>query len=77
MLFYADPRTKDSFLLTTPEPMVIIVVSYLAFVFIGPKVMENRQPFDLKKCILVYNFLLVALSGYMCVEVSWWEVWLS
>lgn len=65
---YGDPRTQDSFLLTTPEPMVAIVLSYLAFVVIAPRIMENRPPMDLKKFIIVYNFMLVALSGYMCLE---------
>lgn len=64
-----DPRTQDRFLLKTPEPMLAIVLSYLAFVVIAPRVMENRPPMDLKKFIIVYNFMLVALSGYMCLEV--------
>ena len=65
-----DPRTQDSFLLQTPEPMLFVVLAYLAFVVIAPRVMENREPFDLKKFILVYNFMLVALSGYMCFQVG-------
>lgn len=64
-----DPRTQDRFLLQTPEPMLAIVLSYLAFVVIAPRVMENRPPMDLKKFIIVYNFALVAVSGYMCLEV--------
>jgi elongation of very long chain fatty acids protein 4 len=68
---YGDPRTQNSFLLKTPEPMLIIVLLYLAFVFIAPRIMESRRPFDLKKFIIVYNFMLVALSGYMCVEFLW------
>lgn len=65
---YGDPRTIDRFLLRTPEPMLIIVLLYLAFVVIGPRVMENRPPMDLKKLIVAYNFVLVGLSGYMCAE---------
>ena len=68
MRFHADPRTIDRFLLRTPEPMLIIVLLYLAFVVIGPRVMENRPPMDLKKLIVAYNFVLVGLSGYMCAE---------
>lgn len=68
-LIATDPRTQDSFLLNTPEPMLAIVLAYLAFVVIAPRVMENRPPMDLKKFIIVYNFMLVVLSGYMCLEV--------
>jgi len=65
---YGDPRTKEYFLLQTPEPMLIVVMSYLAFVFIAPRFMEHRPPMDLKKLIIVYNFFAIALSGYMCFE---------
>lgn len=32
--------------------------------------MENRKAFDLKGVLVVYNFSVVALSLYMCYEVS-------
>lgn len=65
---YGDPRTRDSFLLQTPEPMLAVVLLYLAFVFIAPKFMESRPAFDLKRFIILYNFSLIFLSGYMCLE---------
>jgi elongation of very long chain fatty acids protein 4 len=65
---FGDPRTRGSFLLGTPEPMLIIVLAYLAFVFIAPRLMERRPALDLKNLLIVYNFTLVAVSGYMCVE---------
>jgi hypothetical protein len=66
----ADPRTIDSYWLKTPEPMLAVVLLYLVFVVIAPRIMENRPPMDLKQLIIVYNFLLVIISGYMCFEVS-------
>ena len=50
--------------------MLAVVLLYLAFVVIAPRIMENRPPMDLKQLILVYNFVLVIISGYMCFEVS-------
>jgi len=65
-----DPRTTDGYWLRTPEPMMAAVLLYLLFVVVAPRLMENRPPMDLKPLIIVYNFLLVAISGYMCLEVS-------
>ena len=67
---YVDPRTSDGYWLRTPEPMVAVVLLYLLFVVVVPRLMENRPPMDLKPLIIAYNFILVAISGYMCVEVS-------
>jgi len=50
--------------------MVAVVLLYLLFVVVVPRLMENRPPMDLKLLIIAYNFILVAISGYMCVEVS-------
>jgi elongation of very long chain fatty acids protein 4 len=47
--------------------MLAIVFAYLAFVFIAPRIMAHRAPFDLKRLIIVYNFALVGLSGYMSI----------
>ena len=65
-----DPRTNNKFLLETPEPALLIIASYLVFVVVAPKVMEKRQPFNLRGLIIVYNFALVALSAYMATEAS-------
>ena len=51
--------------------MLVVVLLYLAFVVIAPRVMENRPPMDLKQLIVVYNFVLVIISGYMCCEVGY------
>jgi len=46
------------------------VVLYLVFVVVVPRLMENRPPMDLKPLIIIYNFILVGISGYMCIEVA-------
>lgn len=56
--------------MSSPVPQTIIIASYIYFVTtLGPKLMENRKPFDLKKPMIVYNFSIVALSLYMIYEV--------
>lgn len=57
-------NTVDSwFLMKSPLPIVFIFTFYLMTVFIiGPKFMKNRDPFDLKRVILVYNIFQIAAS---------------
>jgi len=69
MYVSVDPRTVDGYWLRTPEPMMAVVLLYLLFVILVPRLMENRPPMDLKLLIIIYNFILVAISGYMCIEV--------
>ena len=65
-----DPRTKDWFLIGDAKLISAIFVTYLLIVWLGPKYMRFRRPYDLKKVIIPYNFALHALSVYMCYEVS-------
>lgn len=57
--------------MSSPIPQTIIITAYIYFVTsLGPRIMENRKAFDLKGVLVVYNFSVVALSLYMCYEVS-------
>lgn len=54
----------------SPVPMTAILSVYLFFIlYLGPRFMANRKPFQLKEPMIVYNFLLVALSIYIVYEV--------
>ena len=64
-----DPKTKDWPLVATPWPTISLVAVYLFLVKIGPKIMEDRKPFDFKWVLVIYNFALVLLSAYMVYEV--------
>lgn len=68
---YADPRTRNWFLLEgSPVPVWIITIAYLVLVtYIGPKFMKNRKPFNPVNFMITYNLSLVALSTYMFVEI--------
>lgn len=65
----ADPRVENWLLMSSPLPQTIILGLYVYFVTsLGPKLMENRKPFELKKAMITYNFFIVLFSVYMCYE---------
>lgn len=67
----SDPRSEDWLLMSSPIPQTIIIVFYIYFVMsLGPRLMESRKPFDLKRVLVIYNFSVVAYSLYMCYEVN-------
>ena len=61
----ADPRTKDLPLLKGgPIPVLSIMASYLLFVkIIGPRIMMNRNPLDLRVLMLLFNAFMLAVNG--------------
>lgn len=72
----ADPRSKDWLLVSSPWPLLAIIILYLLLLRFGPKFMANRKPFDLKGVMVVYNLLVVVLSVYMFKELVI-TVWLN
>lgn len=66
---YSDPRVKDWFLMSSPFPTMLICLTYVLLVkVIGPKYMENRKPFVLRKTLLVYNLIQVIFSSWLFYE---------
>ncbi|KAH1169471.1 hypothetical protein KIL84_014061 [Mauremys mutica] len=66
---HADPRVEGFLLMSSPVPQTIIIGAYIYFVTsLGPKLMENRKPFELRQIMAFYNFGVVALSVYMTYE---------
>ncbi|KAJ8947686.1 hypothetical protein NQ314_008563 [Rhamnusium bicolor] len=62
----ADPRLKDSFLVSSPLVAILIPTIYLYFVFAwGPQFMKNRKPYKLKKLIIVYNISQILVNAAM------------
>lgn len=54
-----------------PWLLSLFVGSYLYFVLkAGPKMMENRQPYDLKPLIRLYNFGMVLFNSYLFYHAS-------
>ncbi|CAJ0965103.1 unnamed protein product [Ranitomeya imitator] len=65
----ADPRIGHYPLMHSPFLPGAILLGYVYFVLsLGPRLMANRKPFDLKPLMVVYNFSLVALSAYIVYE---------
>ncbi|XP_075148645.1 ELOVL fatty acid elongase 7 isoform X2 [Haematobia irritans] len=67
----SDPRTRDWFLMSSPFPTIAISITYAYIVkILGPKLMENRKPFELRKVLIVYNLFQVLFSTYLFYEAS-------
>uniref|UniRef100_A0A5F5PUA1 Elongation of very long chain fatty acids protein n=1 Tax=Equus caballus TaxID=9796 RepID=A0A5F5PUA1_HORSE len=75
MMKCADPRIQGYPLMGSPLLMTSILLTYVYFVLsLGPRIMANRKPFQLRSFMIVYNFSLVALSLYIVYEmvrVAW------
>lgn len=66
---WPDPRTKPWPLAAKPYQVLSILAIYLMFVFKwGPQWMKHRQPFDLDKLLIVYNFFQVVSCIYLFVN---------
>ncbi|XP_066155616.1 very long chain fatty acid elongase AAEL008004-like [Euwallacea fornicatus] len=67
----SDQRVKDWFLMSSPLPTLCICITYVYIVkFLGPKLMENRKPFELKKLLIYYNLFQVMFSMWLFYEAS-------
>ncbi|XP_058124489.1 elongation of very long chain fatty acids protein 4 [Anopheles ziemanni] len=65
----ADPLIDSWTLMQTPTPILSITGLYLLFVlWIGPRWMERRKPFELKHTLIVYNALQVVVSTWFCLQ---------
>lgn len=71
-----DPRTANWFLMSSPLPTLSICLSYVFVVkVLGPKLMENRKPFQLRNALIAYNLFQVIFSSwlfYECLMGGWW-----
>lgn len=67
---HADPRVKDWFLMDNPFCIIGVISVYLYFVLHkGPQLMKNRQPFNVDKIMIVYNFFQIIACFYLVEEV--------
>jgi len=70
-LKHTDSRVTDYPLVwNDPRPVIGLILGYLLFVMIGPKIMSYLPPAPIPRWFLfVYNFALVGLSIYMFEEI--------
>ncbi|XP_038210601.1 elongation of very long chain fatty acids protein 7-like [Zerene cesonia] len=57
------------FLMSSPIPLLAVVVSYLFFLKIGPRLMKNRPPLQITKLVSYYNAAQVVLAAMICIKV--------
>eukprot|EP00051_Salpingoeca_urceolata_P015752 m.205811 g.205811 ORF g.205811 m.205811 type:complete len:292 (-) comp18491_c0_seq15:216-1091(-) len=64
----ADARVQDWPLVASPWPTLGLTAIYLVVIFVGMRVMQDREPFQLTAVICVYNLFITGLSAYMVYE---------
>lgn len=71
--YILDPRTEHFFLMSTPPiGIMLILAGYIILIKKGPKYMENREPYDLKAIMMVYNFMQVVLNLMLGISVRYY-----
>lgn len=67
----SDPRVNGWPMMSSPLPTLIICVLYAYFSkTVGPKLMENRKPFNLRNTLIIYNFIQTVFSAWIFYEVT-------
>lgn len=65
----SDPRVSEWPLMESPVPTLVMVVVYLyGVVILGPRLMANRKPFQLRQILVYYNAFQVLFSLVMLWE---------
>jgi hypothetical protein len=57
-------------MMSSPIPSALICLGYLVVVWMGPALMANRPAFKIRQVLIIYNFAMVILSGYLFYEVN-------
>ncbi|GAB0087458.1 Elongation of very long chain fatty acids protein [Sergentomyia squamirostris] len=72
----SDPRVKDWPLMSSPLPTMAICLFYAYFSkVLGPRIMANRKPMNLRNILVVYNFIQTIFSAWIFYEYlqsGWW-----
>ncbi|XP_053500128.1 elongation of very long chain fatty acids protein 4b isoform X1 [Ictalurus furcatus] len=67
-LTIADKRVEQWPMMSSPLPTLGFSVLYLLFLWAGPRYMQHRDAFKLRKTLIIYNFSMVLLNFYICKE---------
>lgn len=61
-----DPRVNHWPMMSTPVPTIAVCLAYICVVKqLGPRLMERRAPFQLRKLMIAYNCAMVVLSAIL------------
>lgn len=66
---HSDPINDNYPLMHNPSGMILILFVYFLIVFYGPRVMANRQAFELRRYNMLYNTAQVFFCGFYVVRV--------
>merc|ERR1712080_656323 len=76
MVDLRDPRADSFPGMFSIWPTIVICGAYVYIVkVLGPRFMENREPYNIKKILLVYNFAQTVFSFWMFCE--GWQFYVS
>nr|QXU64613.1 fatty acid elongase 2 [Blattella germanica] len=65
----SDPRVNHWSMMSSPFPTLAICLSYAYFSkVLGPRMMENRKPLNLRNILIVYNFVQTIFSSWIFYE---------
>ncbi|XP_063230381.1 very long chain fatty acid elongase AAEL008004-like [Bacillus rossius redtenbacheri] len=65
----ADARSKDWPLVGSPWPVLAITLAYTHFCLrLGPRLMRDRQPFDVDRLIVAFDLFQILACGWMTVQ---------
>lgn len=69
LLKRTDVRVQDYPLMQSPIVMTLILLSYVFLVlYVGPRYMASRKPYNLKTPMVIYNFSMVFFNAYIVYE---------
>ncbi|CAH1275569.1 unnamed protein product [Diabrotica balteata] len=71
------PLEQNLFLMSSPLQPLAVILTYLYFIYrLGPRLMQNRQPFELKGILIAYNLTQIVVNAFI-VYVAFKEVWFN
>jgi len=72
MVDLRDPRSDGWLLMDSIWPTIALSASYYLIVrYIGPRLMKNREPFNLKYVMLAYNLFQTVFNSWIFYKVFW------
>ena len=69
LYLFSDPRVKDWMWMQSPFPTIVMATLYLLFVRVAPGYMKDREPYQMKAFLFVFNTAIVLLNAYLTKEV--------
>uniref|UniRef100_A0A1B0AU17 Elongation of very long chain fatty acids protein n=1 Tax=Glossina palpalis gambiensis TaxID=67801 RepID=A0A1B0AU17_9MUSC len=66
-----DSRIDDWFLMSSPVNITLITLAYILVVLrVGPSLMKNRNAYNLRQTLAIYNFFQIIYNFYLFVKVA-------